>query len=81
MANLQEAARNGGFFHFEVVMSVAEQSPGPRATHVAHAWLSAPVYRMLEIEAQRRRLLPDQLAARILEAALVNDDVDTLLAR
>jgi hypothetical protein len=51
----------------------------PRAPHVAHAWLTAEEYRMLELEAQRRRLHPDALAARILASVLWRDEVHLLI--
>jgi hypothetical protein len=53
----------------------------PRRTHVAHAWLTAEEYRMLELEAQLRRVHPDQLAARILATMLAHDAVGLLLDR
>lgn len=51
----------------------------PRATHVAHAWLTADVYGMLELEATRRRLHPDQLAARILTILLSAYEVGSIV--
>jgi transposase len=50
----------------------------PRATHVAHAWLTAFPYAELVAEADRRRLHPDMLAARILEKVLYRGMVDEL---
>jgi hypothetical protein len=52
----------------------------PRATCVAHAWLREILYRELEAEAVRRREHVDQLAGKILTAAIVLGLVDTLLA-
>jgi hypothetical protein len=51
----------------------------PRRTHVAHAWLTAFPYAELQAEADRRRLHPDALAARILEKVLFGGLVDDLL--
>lgn len=67
-------------FISRVAMSAASsEQTASRATCVAHAWLSAEVYRMLEIEAGIRRLHPDQLAAKILDRVLCGDDVAVLL--
>jgi hypothetical protein len=51
----------------------------PRRTHVAHAWLQAVPYAELQAEADRRRLHPDALAARIIEKVLFGGLVDELL--
>jgi len=51
----------------------------PRRTHVAHAWLTAFPYAELQAEADRRRVHPDALAARILEKVLCRGVVDELL--
>ena len=44
--------------------------PTPRRTHVVHGWITAFAYDELRAEADRRRMHPDALAARILERAL-----------
>jgi hypothetical protein len=44
-----------------------------RGHRVAHAWLSPGAHRALEVEAKRRCLHPDRLAARILEQVLIHD--------
>lgn len=51
----------------------------PRRTHVAHAWLMAFPFAELQAEADRRRLHPDALAAKILEKVLCCGLVDDLL--
>lgn len=51
----------------------------PRRTHVAHAWLTAFPYAELQAEADRRRLHPDALAARIIEKVLYSGIIDDLL--
>ena len=51
----------------------------PRRTHVAHAWLTAFPYAELQAEADRRRIHPDALAARILERVLCTGILDELL--
>jgi len=54
-------------------------TPTPRRTHVAHAWLNSPVYAELLAEADRRRIHPDQLCARVLEVVAREDWFGTLL--
>jgi hypothetical protein len=44
-----------------------------RGHRVAHAWLTPGAHRVLEVEAKRRCLHPDRLAARILEQVLMHD--------
>lgn len=51
----------------------------PRRTHVAHAWLTEVTYAELQAEADRRRLHPDALVAKILEKLLFAGLVDELL--
>ena len=51
----------------------------PRATEVAHAWLREPLYRELQSEAARHRLHVDDLAGRVLTAAIILGQVDQLL--
>jgi len=51
----------------------------PRRTHVAHAWMTAFPYEELQAEADRRRLHPDALAAKIIEKVLFAGLVDELL--
>jgi hypothetical protein len=46
---------------------------------VAHAWLNAECYELLELEAERLGLHPDQLAARILGVTLLRSLVDGVL--
>lgn len=75
----------GGLFYFEVAMDAAAAGSGlivtPRRTHVAHAWMTAFPFAELQAEADRRRLHPDALAARILEKVLCRGMVDELLDR
>jgi hypothetical protein len=52
-----------------------------RRADVAHAWLTAPVYLELCSEALRLNLHPDELTARLIEAAIVGGLVDAVLAR
>jgi hypothetical protein len=58
-----------------------EPAAPPRRAYVAHAWLTAPVFTVLEREAARRRLHPDQLAAAIVDVVIVGGYVDALLDR
>lgn len=64
----------------------AEQanSPAPRLSPprncVAHAWLTAPVYQQLLLEANRRGEHPDRLHAAIVNSVLLNGYVDVVLA-
>lgn len=51
----------------------------PRRCRVAHAWLTDPMYADLEAEANRRRLHPDELLARIAESVLENGWIDAVL--
>ena len=44
-----------------------------RGHRVAHAWLSPGAHWVLEVEAKRRCLHPDRLAARVLEQVLMHD--------
>jgi N-dimethylarginine dimethylaminohydrolase len=44
-----------------------------RGHRVAHAWLTPGAYRVLEVEAKRRCLHPDRLAAKVLEQVLLHD--------
>ena len=53
--------------------------PTPRRTHVVHAWLTAFPYAELQAGADRRRLHPDALAAKIVERVLLTGIVDELL--
>lgn len=53
--------------------------PTPRRTHVAHAWLRERPHTLLVEEAERRRMHPDALVAKILEVVLVEDWTATLL--
>jgi hypothetical protein len=46
---------------------------------VAHAWLTSPVHKMLELEAAGRGKHPDRLAAEILNSVLLNGYVDAVL--
>ena len=73
----------GGLFHLEVMMDAAAAGTpvivAPRRTHVAHAWLTAFPFAELQAEADRRRLHPDALAAKILEKVLCRGLVDELL--
>lgn len=82
---MQRPPLKGGLFRFEVAMDAPAAKPPvevtPRATHVAHAWLTAEEYRMLELEAQRLRVHPDRLVAVIVAEVLWRDDVGLLLER
>lgn len=46
---------------------------------VAHAWFNTETYELLELEAMRLELHPDQLAARLLGVALHRGLVDAVL--
>jgi hypothetical protein len=61
--------------------AAAELIVTPRRTHVAHCWITAFPYAELQAEADRRRLHPDALAARILEKVLCRGMVDELIDR
>jgi hypothetical protein len=63
----------------DAAASASQVIPTPRRTHVAHAWLTAFPYAELQAEADRRRLHPDALAARIIEKVLYSGIVDDLL--
>lgn len=64
------------------MVDVAAQAPvvptAPRS-HVTHAWLTSFVFEELRDEAQRRRLHPDALTAKIVEKAICRGLVDELL--
>lgn len=51
----------------------------PRRAHVAHAWLTAIPYAELQAEADRLRLHPDALAAKILEKVVCCGLIEELL--
>ena len=57
----------------------ASPALSPPRTSVAHAWLTSPVHRMLELEAAGRGKHPDRLAAEILNSVLLNGYVDAVL--
>lgn len=59
--------------------AAAPQMSSPRNC-VAHAWLTSPVHKMLELEAAGRGKHPDRLAAEILNSVLLNGYVDAVLA-
>lgn len=63
----------------EAGFAIADPVYTERATDVAHAWVRKAVYDELLLEADRRRVHPDQLAALILTAALVLGRVDELI--
>lgn len=51
----------------------------PRRCRVAHAWLTEAMHADLAAEANRRRLHPDELLARIIESVLENGWIDAVL--
>lgn len=53
----------------------------PPRTHVAHAWVAKDIYRMLELEASRRRMHPDRLAAELLTIVVGDDLMTAILER
>lgn len=53
--------------------------PTPARSHVTHAWLSQFVFAELLEEANRRRLHPDVLTARIVEKAICRGLVDEIV--
>jgi len=53
--------------------------PTPKRTRVAHAWLTAEQHDALKLEADRRRIHPDQLLARVASVVIDDDWFATLL--
>lgn len=54
----------------EATPSTPSAVTGPRAANVAHAWLSAAAYSLLEREAADLGLHPDALTAKIVAGVL-----------
>ncbi len=48
-------------------------------TSVAHCWLTAPVYKQLEVEADRLGKHPDRLVADLVTAVLLHGFTDAVL--
>jgi hypothetical protein len=65
----------------DVAPEASQPTFTPRRTDVAHAWLRSPVYIELASEAQRQRVHPDVLTARIIEAVILGGLVDAVLSR
>lgn len=66
---------------------MAAKSPAPAAQYTAprccvtHAWQTQREHELLRLEAQRRNMHPDRLAADLLAAVLLNSWVDHILDR
>lgn len=84
-SDTHEAATFGGLYYRGMPMAEAISEPEltfkstPKAVHVAHAWLSSPVFLELASEAMRRRQHPDALTAAIVERVILAGLVDFLL--
>ncbi len=61
---------------------VALPKPTPAHCRVAHAWVSDHVYRLLEVEAERRRWHVDRVVAELVSTiALTEGALEAILER
>lgn len=51
----------------------------PRRHHVVHAWVTQEIHQLLEREAKRRRVHPDQLVAEIVTVVIGDDMLAAVL--
>lgn len=63
----------------EAAASPIEKVLTPPRTNVAHAWLQADAFEMLQREANRRRQHPDALCAAIIDAVLRGGAIEAVL--